>query len=612
MKKNALLLIILFFFCNINCQNFTGCIEINFEEIPNQAVQEGLSINNQYLASHGIRFQLENGASPILAQVGGTATAFGSVYGNDQPEPGSGIGEFFLTDNGVLSGLQMIPVIVSFEMPIDSFSACVLDIDFDEFFIIQARGQNGENILVDTITSGDPGTGDGVSSCWGFNFDGCEGSIYSIRFEGHRMQAGAFGLGMDNFSFCFAGIDIANEIAVDIQDLNCEEPTGSVSMINLGASDYLYSLDGINYQNDPFFDGLGVGGYTVFVQDMTGCEAEFEIEINDFEPLVIIDTILSHTNCGDDDGSIQIFTSYTEGVIYSIDGVNFQESPVFSQLAAANYPVTILDGNACFYNTELTINPSSAPVINHVSVINDYCNDHLGSLAIQADGGVGDLVYMVNDFPPSTMTLFDSLATGNYFVQVSDELGCLASEEVAIAGGPLLLIENIQTIAPDCDEQNGEISFQATGGTGQLVFLLNGQQVQFTSHYTNLSPDDYLLTVVDAVGCEQSTSLNLPLPICPVFIPNVFSPNFDGTNDRFKIFTNSNYDIDVLKYQIFDRWGELVWEDSEFTILTARKNWWDGSFRNQPASQGVYVYVIEVEHNNGLREVFSGDVTLIR
>lgn len=231
---------------------------------------------------------------------------------------------------------------------------------------------------------------------------------------------------------------------------------------------------------------------------------------------------------------------------------------------------------------------------------------------IQASGGTGQLNYSINNEPFSSSASFDALMADDYLVVVIDEEGCDVSTAVTINEGTPPLIDNMQIVDPSCDETNGEISFQAVAGTGQLVYLLNNQYVQFTGVYTQLAPEEYTLTVIDSYGCSDSAQVALPIPICPVFIPNVFSPNFDGRNDYFKIFTHSKYDVEVLKYQIFDRWGELVWKDENFTILTARKNWWDGSFRGQPAIQGVYVYLIEVKHNNGLEEVFSGDVTLIR
>ncbi|MEL7248584.1 MAG: gliding motility-associated C-terminal domain-containing protein [Bacteroidota bacterium] len=612
MKKSLLSVLFLLFICQLHCQIFSGCLEIDFEEIPNQTPFEGMVISDQYFASHGITFTLENGQSPVLAQVGGAVTAFGSFWGNDEPVPGSDIGEFFLTDDGNLFGLDMIPVIVTFANPIDSFSTCVLDIDFDEFFILEARGQNGETILADTIFSGDPNTGDGVPSCWGFNFDGCEGSIYSVRFEGFRQQSGAFGLGMDNFSFCFSGVDLVNQIGVEVNDPTCEMETGSLNIINQGEGDYLYSLDGINYQSSPIFTGLPIGTYDLFVQDPTGCEAEFsDIEIEAFVPLVINDVLEIPTSCGEDNGVLSINTDPSFGVNYSIDGVDFSTENSFTDLPPGTYPVFILDTDGCPYTTTATIGPSTAPQINGLVTTIDGCNDGSGQLVSSASGGTGTLTYSLNGGPSQATGNFDSLFAGQYVLEVIDEDGCLVRDTAEVEGGPLLLIESIATTPPGCSAPDGEIVIQASGGTGNLIYLLNGNQWSPSPIYTQLTADTFDITVVDAVGCTASAQTSLPIPVCPVFIPNVFSPNLDGQNDEFQVFTNGNYDVGVRKYEIFDRWGELVWRRENFTIHTS-KDWWDGYFRGRPATQGVYVYVIELEYNNGFREVRAGDVCLIR
>ena len=612
MKKSLLCLLLISLLCPLNGQIFSGCLEIDFEEIPNQIPAEGLTISDQYFDSHGITFTLENGESPVLAQVGGAATAFGSVYGNDQPAPGSDVGEFFLTDDGFLFGLEMIPVIVTFANPIDSFATCVLDIDLGEFFIMEARDQNGQTVLADTIYAGDPETGDGVASCWGFNFEGCEGSIYSVRFEGFRDVPGAFGLGLDNFSFCFAGVDLANEVSVTATDESCELDDGTITISNQAEEGYLYSLDGITYQADPVFADLPVGTYTLFVRDSSGCEAVFEdIEVEVFVPLEINEVVAEHTTCAEDNGILTINTTPSIGVSYSVDGANFQTNNSFPGLAAGTYPIFVRDADGCPYTTQANIDPSTTPTINGLATVIDGCNNGQGQLVASASGGTGNLSFSLNGGPAQNSGNFSNLLAGDYLVVVTDEQGCQGSELVTVEGGPLLLIEALQTIPPSCAAPDGIIQVEASGGTGNLIYLLNGTEWSASPIYSQLPADTFEITVVDAVGCTTTAQTSLPIPTCPVFIPNVFSPNDDGTNDLFELFTNSYYDVGVLKYEIFDRWGELVYRRENFTIHSSA-DWWDGNFRGQPAIQGVYVYVIELQYNNGFRQVQAGDVCLVR
>jgi gliding motility-associated-like protein len=92
--------------------------------------------------------------------------------------------------------------------------------------------------------------------------------------------------------------------------------------------------------------------------------------------------------------------------------------------------------------------------------------------------------------------------------------------------------------------------------------------------------------------------------ICNTYLPNVFSPNGDGINDEFNRFS-SGCPPQVYHLHIFDRWGEEVF----YTNNT--KQGWDGSFKGEPASLGVYAYLLVVEEY-GEKKQFAGEVILVR
>lgn len=172
---------------------------IDFETVPGFAtLAEGLLINNQFEESLGIIFSLEGGGSPRLAKVGNPVTAFQGYGGiGDNPAPSQGIGQYFLTDDGALSGLTSPPLIVTYLTPTDAVSGVILDIDFDERFLIEAKDSSGNVLQTLTIVAGDSGTGDGIATSWSFRRQSAD--IASIRFSGTRLASGVFGLGFDNF-----------------------------------------------------------------------------------------------------------------------------------------------------------------------------------------------------------------------------------------------------------------------------------------------------------------------------------------------------------------------------------------------------------------------------
>jgi len=105
-----------------------------------------------------------------------------------------------------------------------------------------------------------------------------------------------------------------------------------------------------------------------------------------------------------------------------------------------------------------------------------------------------------------------------------------------------------------------------------------------------------------------------------VYVPNIFSPNGDGLNDLFTIFTSTDA-LSVNTLQIFDRWGERVYQsptnfipniDTGGTPSGQINHGWDGTINGQIAPNAVYVYMAEITFIDGKTEVFTGDLTLSR
>ena len=91
-----------------------------------------------------------------------------------------------------------------------------------------------------------------------------------------------------------------------------------------------------------------------------------------------------------------------------------------------------------------------------------------------------------------------------------------------------------------------------------------------------------------------------------VHIPSGFSPNGIGPEDNntFKIITGQ--DVDSFQFQIFNRWGKIMFESSTKGFQ------WDGKYKGADCNTGVYPYIMKVEYTDGSGETISGNVTLIR
>ncbi|MBX2981974.1 MAG: gliding motility-associated C-terminal domain-containing protein [Flavobacteriales bacterium] len=109
-------------------------------------------------------------------------------------------------------------------------------------------------------------------------------------------------------------------------------------------------------------------------------------------------------------------------------------------------------------------------------------------------------------------------------------------------------------------------------------------------------------TNTGCVGYTEQTVMVAPYGELVHFeLPNVFTPNKDNVNDRFKLKTTQTLDPCFI-VQIFDRWGKLVHEGD------GGNNGWNGTtLQGEPASEGVYFYIVTLNH-----ETFHGHVSLMR
>jgi len=114
-------------------------------------------------------------------------------------------------------------------------------------------------------------------------------------------------------------------------------------------------------------------------------------------------------------------------------------------------------------------------------------------------------------------------------------------------------------------------------------------------------------------GCTAREEIDLKLNGTDVqyYIPNVFSPNGDGINDYFTLFT-AHGEVDQIELmQIYDRWGNRLFERKNFTPSFESQGW-DGSFRGRQMSTGVYVYHILYRYCDGSTYRIHGTITLVK
>lgn len=188
---------------------------INFETLPDGSpTLDRQLISDQYVADFGVRFDLidpitlEVVGSPQIAKVGSPRTAF-NACGPDTPNPGQGVGQSFLTDDGSVSN-NVETLLVTYSEPVAQAAGVILDTDtrtgptFEEW-TIEALDASMNVLETVVITAPDgpsscnvgQGPGDGAADSFVFERDSADISFLVLRYTG---TATSIGLAFDSFS----------------------------------------------------------------------------------------------------------------------------------------------------------------------------------------------------------------------------------------------------------------------------------------------------------------------------------------------------------------------------------------------------------------------------
>ena len=117
--------------------------------------------------------------------------------------------------------------------------------------------------------------------------------------------------------------------------------------------------------------------------------------------------------------------------------------------------------------------------------------------------------------------------------------------------------------------------------------------------------DIIILTGTNEWGCSNTDSVEVTAhTCCEIAVPNAFSPNNDGLNDRFRIITNGNQRIGT--FIILNRWGQKLFETTDV------RAGWDGTYKGKAQEMGTYYYYIKYTCTSS--EVFEkkGEVILMK
>lgn len=385
-------------------------------------------------------------------------------------------------------------------------------------------------------------------------------------------------------------------------DASCNQNDASMTLSPAyGSSPYTYTLDGINYQGGNTFTGLAVGNYTFTVKDANGISFSGYATIKSKCPIVF--AFETDEICGQQNGSISA-TGYngTAPYQFSIDGINFQNSNIFSGLSAGTYTITLKDADGYTGTTSVTVNRNCFQL--NISIISATCGKANGSITVSASNGTPPYQYSLNGNNFQIGTTFNALAAGSYTVYAKDAANVLADSNITITDTPGLQ-ESVTITQVSCNNENGGININGTGGTAPLQYSIDGIAYQSSGVFNNLTSGKYTTYVKDANGCLTADTVLLGVTdACSLILPNAFTPNGDGVNDIFRV--KYPFAVKAFILVVYNRLGERMFETTDIT------KGWDGSCKGKSQPIGVYVWVAQITMVNNSEQTTKGTVTLLK
>ncbi|MBW7840383.1 MAG: gliding motility-associated C-terminal domain-containing protein [Chitinophagaceae bacterium] len=239
----------------------------------------------------------------------------------------------------------------------------------------------------------------------------------------------------------------------------------------------------------------------------------------------------------------------------------------------------------------LTVNPRPVPDLGDDK---NLCKNT--TLTLSPGSSFSSYLWQDNSKEPA-ITISD---TGTYWVKVTNSFHCEAVDSITI----LSLLGPPSDFLPAADSVCRYKSLELSPYRSYADYQWStGQQ---TRSIQVQNPDTYWLTVTDTNGCKGMDTTYVFEKECMfgVYIPNAFTPDNNGINDKFKPIIYGK----VIQYhlQIFNRWGGLVFQTHDHETA------WNGTINGAPQNTGVFIWVCHYQLEGESVSSKKGVVTLMR
>jgi gliding motility-associated-like protein len=414
----------------------------------------------------------------------------------------------------------------------------------------------------------------------------------------------------------------APDFSISSNEINCVDNLATFEILSEGNVDDILYPTGVSYDVNAGYTTNLPGSYEFIIIYDNGCIATKTktVEIDTISPA--LEVFDDQFTCSINSLFLEIEVNPDDELLFQWSGPdgftsNIQSPEIYNP---GEYSIEILDfSNGCTTIGMLNIIEEMTSISSQLDIEEALCLGDEPKINIsQINGGVApyDVIYF--DEQGEEIALAD-ISFGEYHVEIIDVNGCDTAYTFTIVEPKDFYVDTEHEITLTVGDEVEILAF--TDLDEEEIEEIIWTPSEFLSCSDCLNPvvqnlendTTFYITIVNLNGCIRTDSIIVRLVVeYTFFTPNVFSPNDDGINDVFYIFSNVYGETaTVQRMGIYDRWGNQVYIAENFPPNDMRYGW-DGRHNNKNVQQGVYGYYAILELENGKIVKLKGDVSIVR
>jgi gliding motility-associated-like protein len=287
-------------------------------------------------------------------------------------------------------------------------------------------------------------------------------------------------------------------------------------------------------------------------------------------------------------------------------------SVIVNPTKTTRYKVDIVVNKGCEItdNIDVVVFPSPDSVAYIVTP--PRCHDGKdGGVAIDSITGGTPPFTLVLDLDTFRQTRFiNNIKAGKYPVTLIDKKGCTLKSEVTIPNPSPFELDIVKsTELPFGDS----IRLWVTPNHPLDTFYWTNRSIRtLDTIVTPFDSETFGITATDTFGCSKTAVAQFTVRRDNLyFAPNIFSPNGDTNNDYYQLYGGKTV-VSITEFQIFNRWGEMMYANPKIFPSQEQGNGWNGYFRGENALPGVYAFTALVTYIDKRSEYIKGSFNLVR